>query len=169
MIISYQGWRNLFLTALGIFAGTAFCMKWMEGDFLHNGELFSIIGLEISYSREKIVSILKGIDPSVKQVLGYHLYFDYAFMAGVYPGIAALCMMGRIKTGSRWLKNILLALALLQLAAWVCDLLENGYLLQWLKDPSKVVALGTYHTIVILKWSLALTGALAGIPAALRK
>lgn len=169
MIISYQGWRNLFITALGIFAGTAFCMKWMEGDFRYNGELFSIIGLEISYSPEKIVSIFRGIDPSVKQVLGYHLYFDYAFMAGVYPGIAALCMMGRVKTESRWLKNILLGLAFLQLAAWVCDILENGYLLHWLKDPSQVGTLGTYHMIVILKWSLALTGALAGIPAALRK
>ena len=58
-----QGWRKLFLFSLGLFAGTAFCMKWMEKDFLFQGQLFTIIGLEISYSGDRLVEILSGITP----------------------------------------------------------------------------------------------------------
>ncbi len=61
MDTGYKNLQKLFLFCLGLFAGTAFCMKWMESDFVHNGSLFTIIGLEISYSKEKIISILSWI------------------------------------------------------------------------------------------------------------
>lgn len=169
MSYSIQGWRKLFLFSLGLFVGTAFCMKWMEKDFLYQGELFTIIGLEISYSGDRIVEILTGISPAVKQILGYHLYFDFAFMAGVYPGIASLCMMARGKTRSRWIRRVLLILALSQGIAWACDITENIYLLSWIREPESVGQLTTYHTIVLLKWVLALSGALFAIPMAIRK
>jgi hypothetical protein len=97
MIISYKGWKNIFLLCLGIFAGTGFCMKWVEGDFVQNGSLFTIIGLEISYPKEQVSAILSGLDGPVKTILRYHLCFDFAFMLGVYPGIAALCRWPGIK------------------------------------------------------------------------
>src|SRR5687768_17811095 len=45
----------------------------------------SIFGLEFFYSKEKIIEIFSGIDARIKTILGYHLYFDFIFMAGVYP------------------------------------------------------------------------------------
>ena len=65
MILNYKHWKTLFLVCLGITVGSAFCMKWMESDFLHNGKLFTIIGLEITYSKEKIIEIFSGITPAI--------------------------------------------------------------------------------------------------------
>ena len=169
MIINYQGWRRLFLFCLGLFAGTAFCMKWMEGDFLFEGRLFTILGLEISYPVEEVTRILSGIETPVQQLLRYHLYFDFAFMAGVYPGIAALCMMGRFKTSSPLYRRILLGMALLQGVAWGCDIAENRWLLHWMEEPGSIHSFSLYHIVVIIKWVLALTGVLLAIPFAARR
>ncbi|MEO7924638.1 MAG: hypothetical protein ABIR30_13235 [Chitinophagaceae bacterium] len=156
-------WKILYWFCFGLFAGTAFCMKWMEDDLWVNNEKFTIIGLEISYSREKTMTILSGLDEKVKTLLRYHLSFDFAFMAGVYPGIAALCMMGRKKLGGRLTRSILFSLALLQTVAWGCDITENIFLFNWIKHPVIGNEFGSYHLVVIVKWIIALTGALAGI------
>lgn len=165
----YNRWKKLFLFCLGLFAGTAFCMKWMEGDFIQNGQPFTIIGLEISYPKEKVVAVLSGLDGHVKTILRYHLSFDFAFMAGVYTGIAALCMMARNKFRGAAVRNILLTFALLQLAAWGCDIFENMCLLKWLKEPVITTGFSTYHFIVAAKWIIALAGALTAIPLVLMK
>lgn len=164
MSTNYKGWQRLFLFCFGLFAGTAFCMKWMEGDFIQNGQLFTIIGLEISYSKEKVLAILSGLDEPIRVILRYHLYFDFAFMLGVYPGIAALCMMAREKSGSNIARKILLSLALLQVVAFGCDIAENSYLLKWIKNPVIGNEFGLYHFIVAAKWMIALLAALIAIP-----
>lgn len=164
MSTNYKGWQRLFLFCFGLFAGTAFCMKWMEGDFIQNGQLFTIIGLEISYSKEKVLAILSGLDDPIRVILRYHLYFDFAFMLGVYPGIAALCMMAREKSGSNFARKILLSLALLQVVAFGCDITENSYLLKWIKNPVIGNEFGLYHFIVAAKWMIALLAALIAIP-----
>jgi len=169
MIISYKSWKILFLFCLGLFAGTAFCMKWMEKAFIHNGSLFTIIGLEISYPREQVVSILSGLDGQVKTMLRHHPNFDFVFMLGDYPGIAALCMMAREKTGSNILRQILFWLAFSQIIAWACDVYENGSLLRWIKGPGTICGFGFYHLAVMVKWGLALTAALLAIPLSFRK
>ncbi len=169
MTINYKGWKSVFLFCLGLFIGTAICMKWMEMEFNKEGSLFTIIGLEISYSREQVVSILSGLEEPVRSLLRYHLRFDFAFMAGVYPGIAALCMMARFKTQRTWLRNLLLALALLQVLAFACDVIENLFLLKWLGDPGSVTDFEFYHAVVWVKWSLALSGALLSIPVVVRR
>jgi hypothetical protein len=53
MVLSQKQWRNIFLFCLGLFLGTAFCMKWLETRFYFRGELFTIIGLEISYTADE--------------------------------------------------------------------------------------------------------------------
>ena len=166
---NYKLWQKLFLFSLGLFAGTAFCMKWMEGDFLQNGQNFTIIGLEISYPKEKVAAILAGLDEHVKTILRYHLSFDFAFMAGVYPGIAALCMMARHKLAGTGIRKILLALALLQILAWACDIFENYCLLKWIKDPVVGDDFNFYHLVVSAKWIIVVTGALFAVPLAIRK
>ena len=54
MNLSYYRWKRLFLFGLGLFIGTAFCMKWMEDDLLVNNEKFTILGLELFYTKEKL-------------------------------------------------------------------------------------------------------------------
>src|SRR6186713_3481840 len=108
-------WQKLFLFCLGLFIAGAFAMKWMENDLLFNNEKISIFGLELFYPKEKIVEIFSSINDKVKTILGYHLSFDFIFMAGVYPGIACLCMMARNKISRKSIKSILFAMAFLQI------------------------------------------------------
>ncbi len=169
MSINYKQWQKLFLFCLGLFAGTAFCMKWMESDFWQGGQKFTIIGLEISDSKEKVAAILAGLDKHVKTILRYHLSFDFAFMAGVYPGIAALCMMARDKSANSIIRKTFFVFASLQIVAWGCDIVENYYLLKWIKTPIIENEFGLYHFIVFAKWIIALAGALIAIPFAIRK
>ncbi|OSZ79759.1 hypothetical protein CAP36_00390 [Chitinophagaceae bacterium IBVUCB2] len=170
MIVRTIHWQKLFFFCLGLFVGTAFCMKWMESDFVLNGDIFTIIGLEKTYSREKVSAILTGLDSSVKNILQYHLAFDFAFMVGVYPGIAALCMLAREKYSSKILRNILFGLAALQTVAFVCDVVENIYLFNWIKNPEiSSYDFSNYHIVVITKWIIALTGALMAIPLSLKR
>ncbi len=156
-------WQRLFLFCLGLFIAGAFAMKWMENDLLFNNENISIFGLELFYPKEKIVEIFSGINDNVKTILGYHLSFDFIFMAGCYPGIACLCLMASAKVNSKNLKRILFILAFLQIFGWTFDVIENYYLLKWLKNPVIDDELGFYHVVVYSKWIIALTGALFAI------
>lgn len=157
-------WKRLFLFCLGLFLASAFCMKWMEKDLVQNGSLFTIIGLEISYPAEKITAILSGLDAPVKTILRYHLSFDFVFMAGVYPGIACMCMMARQKWSGKKISYLLVPMALLQPVAWACDIAENCFLLKWTADPASVSQFGLYHTVVYVKWLIALAGVLLALP-----
>lgn len=165
----YRAWQKLFLFCLGIFVAAAFCMKWMEGDLVFNDKLFTVIGLELGYSKQKTIALLSGIDPSVRTILGYHLSFDFIFMPGVYLGIAALCMMGRAKAPSSFAKKILAVLAIAQLPAWGADITENVFLLTWMKNPVIGNEFGIYHAIVYFKWAVALLGVLIAVPFVLRR
>jgi hypothetical protein len=169
MNLSYYRWKRLFLFGLGLFVGTAFCMKWMEDDLWLNNEKFTILGLEFFYTKAEVQAILSGVDHRVSTILRYHLYFDFAFMAGVYPGITSLCMMAREKVDPGLVKKILLLLAALQLVAWGADIIENYYLLKWMKEPVTANEFEWYHFIVAVKWIIALSGALFSVPFILRK
>jgi len=170
MIVTLQSWKKLFLFCFGIAAGTAFCMKWMENDFRVQGQLFTILGLELFYPREKLAGILSGLDGHVKTILRYHLVFDFVFIAGVYPGIASLCILAKEKVKSLSLKKLLYILAVCQLVAWVADGIENYYLLQWIEAPQiGENEFGWYHFIVALKWIIIIISLLLAIPLSLKK
>ena len=166
---NYNRWQKLFLFGLGLAFGASFCMKWMESSFWFQDEKFSIMGLELFYPKEKVAAILSGIDGHVKAILHFHLSFDFAFMAGIYPGIAALCMMAREKISAAVLKKLLFVFAALQFVAWGCDIAENTFLFQWIKQPAIGNEFGTYHFIVAAKWIMALAAALLAIPLVLLK
>ena len=159
----FSRWQRLFLFCLGLFIAGAFAMKWMESDLLYNNEKISIFWLELFYPKEKIVEIFSGISDKVKTILGYHLSFDFIFMAGCYPGIASLSMMARIKASRKSIKSILFILAFLQIIGWTFDVVENYYLLKWLKTPVIGDEFGFYHVVVYCKWTIALIAALFSI------
>ena len=164
MNTNYKGWKMLFLFCLGLFLGTAFCMKWMERDLVQDDQLFSVIGLEIIYPKDKVYAILSGLDHRVRTILRYHLFFDFAFMAGVFPGIASLCMMARFKTRDKKFNKVLGITAAFQPIAWICDIVENTLLLSWVSNPEKIAFFAEFHLIVWVKWILAILGASLSIP-----
>jgi len=156
MNLSYSRWKKLFIFCIGLSVGTAFCMKWMESDLWVNGKKFTVIGLELFYSKEKVITILSSLDSHVKTILNYHLHFDFAFMTGIFPGISALCMMAREKVFLTPLKKLLFILASIQLLAWAGDITENLYLIKWVKHPVIGNEFILYHFIVSGKWIIAL-------------
>ena len=60
-------WKKLFLFSFGLAIGSAFCMKWLETEFWMRNEKFTIIGLELFYSKEKVIDILSNTDNHVKR------------------------------------------------------------------------------------------------------
>jgi hypothetical protein len=156
-------WKSLFLFCLGIVIATSFIMEWLAGDFWIGDEKFSIPGLELFYSKREILTVLIQIKQPARIALNYQLIFDFAFMAGIYPGIASLSMMVREKINRKSIKNVLFALAMLQPVAWAFDIVENSYLLNWMEKPEIGEEFSIYHNIVIAKWLIALTGVLISI------
>jgi hypothetical protein len=154
----HSKWNRLFYFFLGLFIAGSFSMKWIENDLVYNGDKISIFGLELFYKPEKIMLIFSGIDDKVKTILGYHLSFDFVFMAGCYPGIACLCMMAGEKVKNKNAKIFLRLLACFPLLAWAFDVVENYYLLKWLATPVIGPEFGFYHAVVYSKWILALSG-----------
>src|SRR5258708_16241413 len=132
---SYRRWHSLFLFCLGIAAGTTFIMEWLANNFWLDDQKFSILGLELFYSKKEILTILTQIKQPARIALNYQLVFDFVFMAGVYPGIASLCMMVREKITKKSLKNILFALAMLQPFAWAFDIVEKSHFVKWIEKP----------------------------------
>ncbi len=159
----YIRWRSLFLFCLGIAVSTTFIMEWLSNDFWLDDQKFSILGLELFYSKKEILTVLTQIKQPARTALNYQLIFDFAFMTGVYPGIASLCMMTREKITRKNLRNILFALAMLQPLAWAFDITENIYLLNWMDKPEIGEEFSVYHNIVAVKWLIALMGAFTAI------
>lgn len=162
--ITFNSWKKLFLFCFGLAVAASFCMKWMESDLVVHGEKFTILGLELFYSKEKLAGILSGLDEHVKTILRYHLSFDFAFMSGVYPAIASLCMMAREKLSKPLLKQIAFIAAALQFVAWAADIIENSCLFYWINNPVIGDGFSNYHTDVWAKWIIALCAALFAIP-----
>lgn len=162
MIPYHKKWKSLFLFCLGLAAGTSFCMKWMEPDFFSGGEQFTIMGLELFYSKEKITTLMGTLDEHARSILLYHLHFDFAFMAGIFPGIAALCMMATARAGGRT-RRVLVFVAAFQTVAWGLDIFENYWLIRWTKGQAPGNEFMYYHYLVILKWLIALTGVISAI------
>src|SRR5206468_11764002 len=118
---------------------------------------------ELFYSKKQVIDVLTQIKEPAKIALNYQLIFDFAFMVGVYPAIASLCMMAREKTMKKGLRNFLFALAMLQPIAWAFDVTENIYLLSWLDKPEIGDEFAMYHNIVTAKWIIALVGFLSAL------
>jgi len=72
-------------------------------------------------------------------------------------------MIASAKVNSKNLKRILFILAFLQIFGWTFDVIENYYLLKWLKSPTIGDEFTFYHIVVYCKWIIALTGALLAI------
>ena len=156
-------WRRLLIFCLGVSGASFFIMEWLATDFWIDDSRFTILGLELFYSRSDVVRVLSGILPAARAALTYHLTFDFVFMVGIYPAIASFCMVVRDKTAKKTAQSLLFALAVLQPLAWIFDIVENRFLLGWLKDSKIGEEFEVYHNIVLAKWIIALAGIITAI------
>lgn len=133
---------------------------------------FGILDLELPASAQELVNVIKGIfllpaDQSQKTVkaLKRHLYMDFIFMPAAYGSIFLLCYMAAEKMSNLG-HPVFLTLAWLQIIAWLCNIIENIYLLKKLNPGvtrSKPAIHSAYQAIEIIKWSLALTGLVCSV------
>jgi hypothetical protein len=155
--------KKLFFFCLGLFIASAFCMKWIESEFISNGKPFSIMDLELYLGKEDLIKLLKSFDDKTATVVSYHLHFDFAFMAGVFPGIAILCILVREKVDNNLIRSLLFIFALLQFVAWGFDIYENVHLLDWLGHQSPIMDIELFHLLVRLKFIFSFGGVLMAL------
>jgi hypothetical protein len=152
MIANVFSWKKLFFFCFGLLLASMFCMKWMESEFIHDEKLFSIMDLELYLNKADLGKLLTGLDDKTRTIVGYHLHFDFLFMAGVFPGLACICMMMRNKCRNNIMSSLLWLFALLQFVAWGFDIYENLHLIKWLNDPASIDGVDLYHLLVRLKF-----------------
>jgi hypothetical protein len=140
-------------------------MKWVESDFVNKGKTFSIMDLELGLDKLELRQLFQAFDDKTKTIVSYHLHFDFLFMAGVFPGIASICMLTweKIASERKSLRSILFVLAALQLAAWGFDIYENTALIKWLNNPASIDNdnIELYHFLVRSKFIIAFAGVIA--------
>ena len=79
-------------------------------------------------------------------------------MAGVFPGIAAICILTRERIEKKMIRSILFLIAFLQLAACGFDIYENLHLIKWMNNPASIDNIDFYHLLVRLKFIIAFSG-----------
>ena len=135
---------------------------------------FSIIDLQFPASSLEMVNIVKGVfllpvELSKKSLhaLKEQLYLDFLFMPALYGSIFLLCMKVSLKMTS-FGHQFFAILAWLQCIAWLCDIIENIYLLNKIRPlppQSKPVVHVSYLVIELCKWGIGLTATVCSIAA----
>jgi hypothetical protein len=134
--------------------------------------------LEIPASATGLARIIKGLfelpeDESKKSIaaLKGQLMLDFLFMPFAYGSIFLLCWRVSTKLQSSQVHigyYVFFAFAVLQIIPWICDIVENLYLLQKIKQGVNVQAsTDTQHKAYLVmeafKWGLSLTAAVCSI------
>jgi hypothetical protein len=135
---------------------------------------FNIIDLEFPATALELVTLIKGIfllpvELSKKSLhaLRQQLYLDFLFMPALYGSIFLLCMKVSLKMSS-FGHRLFAILAWLQCIAWLCDIIENIYLLNKIQPQpkqSKPAVHVAYLVLEICKWGIALTASVCSIAA----
>jgi hypothetical protein len=166
----FTNW-TFFVFLFGGMLAVTFFMMIMGNQFFTKDPIrrnFSIMELEIPATGQELVNIIKGIfdlpveeaNRAMRAVRG-QLWLDFLFMPLAYGSIAIVCLRVAQKMPLEWLKGIFLVFALLQIIAWICDIVENIYLIIKMKEgtairlPSRSIH-KAYVRMVSLKWLIAL-------------
>ncbi len=137
---------------------------------------FSVLDLEFAASASEIASLIKGIyqlpdaaksKACIKALKG-QLYVDFIFMPAAYGSVFLACIKVSTMLATHWGQHVFVVLAWLQLLPWLCDVLENCYLLGKIVPQPSVTPpnyFKLYQLNEVLKWGLSLTGAVCSIAA----
>ena len=169
----------LFLCCFTLASITWRLMAKLQKQFYTMGRVrqrFNIFDLQFTATPEELPKLLEGIDrlpnktetKTSKDALRTQLYIDFLFMVGFYPLIFLLCLKTSVKMEYLG-RQIFMLLACLQAIPFLCDILENCYLLTML-NKSKIPSIlmhRFYQATVVTKWSIASLGIASAISALL--
>jgi len=146
---------------------------------------FSMLDFQFPASPPSLKRLITGINAlgneegtRVKKALKNQVYIDFLFMPGCYATVFLVCMYTSYRM--EFLGQYIFAiLAWLQSVAWLCDIYENIYILDNLKNPGRLyndnegetfpenVAANkkykTYQLIVKTKWIIASIGTIGSL------
>lgn len=166
-----------FCLAFGIMLLLKLVMSFQNRNFFTKHVVirkFSMLDLEFPPSAEELVSFIKDIynlpaQLAVKttRALKTQLWLDFVFMPALYGSIFILSM--KVSMMMFYIGHKLFAIfAWLQFIAWLCDIIENIYLLNKIRpDPliSTPFVHKSYEVLEIIKWGLPLLVAVCSVAA----
>lgn len=135
---------------------------------------FSIMDLEAPATAVELVNLIKGLykleQPKSRKAVRAvraQLLLDFIYMPCAYGSVFIVCMLVATKMQTFGV-DIFIALAWLQIIPWLCDIIENIYLLSKIK-PNPPTSTKTTHSLFLrmqaVKWGIALLGAVCSIAA----
>ncbi len=177
MSVAIISWA-MFCMAFGLMLLLTFIMSLQSLHFYTKDVVvkkFSIMDLEMPATSTELVNLIKGLYKLPEQkskkaisALKGQLYIDFLFMPCAYGAIFLLCMLVSAKMQLSFGINIFMILAWLQLIPWLCDIIENIYLLRKI-NPEPVLSSPSVHKAYLLmeafKWGIALTATICAIAA----
>lgn len=136
---------------------------------------FSLFDLELAANPQELVNIIRGLyelpQPQSKKTLNAlkgKLYVDFLFMPCAYGSVFLLCIRVAERMQLSLGHDVFIGLAWLQLVSWVCDIIENIYLLGKI-HPEPVMPNVSIHKSYLameaVKWGIVLTGAVCSVTA----
>jgi hypothetical protein len=172
-----NGWI-LFCILFGLLLLFTFIMN-LQGSYFYTKDVvvrkFSILDLALASSPVELVNIIKGLyqlppgqsEKAVNALKG-QLYVDFLFMPCAYGSIFLLCQKVAERMQLSIGYYIFAALAWLQLVAWLCDIIENIYLLGKIRPDPVLSALSRHKDYLAMegvKWGISLTGTACSLSA----
>lgn len=168
----------LFCITFGLMLLLAFIMNVQSRHFFTKDVVvrkFSIMDLELAATAVELVNLIKGLyelppEQSKKTVnaLKGQLYADFLFMPFAYGSVFILCIKVAEKIQISLARNVFLVLACLQVISWLCDIIENIYLLGKIR-PNPVMSDVSTHKAYLrmeaVKWGIVLTAAVCSMSA----
>jgi hypothetical protein len=165
--------------SMGLLVVTGYIMSIQSRQFFTMDVVirpFSILDLEFPGSPQEIPAIIKGVYalPSGQRsttlaALRGQLWVDFLFMPAAYGSIFLICIKVAEKMNPAG-TTLFTWLAWLQLLPWLCDFIENIYLLRktYPNVPASTKRGHTaYQWMEITKWSISLIGMVCGVSALL--
>ena len=136
---------------------------------------FGIFNVELAGSARELRSIIKGIyelsaAESKKAVaaLKTYLYIKFLFMPFAYGSVFLLCMLVSKKMQLSAGQEAFVVLARLQIVSWMCDIIENIYLLGKINPANHSHNEATHKKYLIMeavKWGIVLIASVFSISA----
>ena len=178
MVIDYLNNWLLFTLAFTLLLVVSFIMQKQSGHFYTQDVIvrkFSIMELEVPATPRELYNLVTGLyrlppDESKRalRALRGQLWVDFLFMPLAYGCIFLLCWRVAYKMQLPVGRYIFLAFAVGQLIPWICDIIENRFLLSQLKPGVKEMSERwhrSYLYMEALKWGLAITATVCGMGA----
>jgi hypothetical protein len=178
MPIEYLNNWLLFTVAFTLLLIVSLIMQKQSDNFYTQDVIvrkFSIMELEMPATSRELYNLVSGLfrlppDESRRSLraLRGQLWLDFLFMPLAYGSIFLLCWRVAYKMQLPIGKYIFLAFAIGQLIPWICDIIENRFLLSQLKPNVKEMSPDTHRSYLYMeavKWGIAITATVCGIGA----